>query len=104
MGPSDFGRREQSSLRNLWKGIYLTNASGIHAESIAGIRHRRIAFAYARIEGCDPESAATKWEQTMELQELKGKTMMIVGAGHIGESAGRMAGIRYESHRCQSQR
>lgn len=73
------------------KGIYLTNASGIHAESIAEYVIGVLLSHMRGLKAAILNQPQRKWEQTMELQELKGKTMMIVGAGHIGNRLGELA-------------
>lgn len=72
-------------------GIYLTNASGIHAEPIAEYVIGVLLSHMRGLKTAILNQPQRKWEQTMELQELKGKTMMIVGAGHIGNRLGELA-------------
>lgn len=73
------------------QGIYLTNASGIHSEPIAEYVIG-VLLSYMRgLRTAILNQPQRKWEQTTELQELKGKTMMIVGAGHIGNRLGELA-------------
>jgi phosphoglycerate dehydrogenase-like enzyme len=73
------------------KGIYLTNASGIHSEPIAEYVIGVLLSHMRGLRTAILNQPQRKWEQTTELQELKGKTMMIVGAGHIGNRLGELA-------------
>ena len=73
------------------QGIYLTNASGIHAEPIAEYVIGVLLSHMRGLKTAILNQPQRKWEQTTELQELKGKTMMIVGAGHIGNRLGELA-------------
>lgn len=73
------------------QGILLTNASGIHsvpiAESVFGM-----LLAYGRkIQQAVVDQAQHIWRDDQKLVELSGKTMMIVGTGHIGKEIGRLA-------------
>jgi len=73
------------------QGIYLTNASGIHSEPIAEYVIGVLLSHMRGLRTAILNQPKRKWEQTTELQELKGKTMMIVGAGHIGNRLGELA-------------
>jgi len=73
------------------KGIYLTNASGIHSEPIAEYVIGVLLSHMRGLRTAILNQPQRKWEQITELQELKGKTMMIVGAGHIGNRLGELA-------------
>ena len=73
------------------KGIHLTNASGIHSEPIAEYVIGVLLSHMRGLRTAILNQPQRKWEQTTELQELKGKTMMIVGAGHIGNRLGELA-------------
>lgn len=73
------------------RGIYLTNASGIHSEPIAEYVIGVLLSHTRGLRTAILNQPQRKWEQTTELQELKGKTMMLVGAGHIGNRLGELA-------------
>lgn len=71
--------------------ILLTNASGIHsvpiAESVFGM-----LLAYGRkIQQAVIDQTQHVWRKEQALMELSGKTIMIVGTGHIGKEVGRLA-------------
>lgn len=73
------------------KGIYLTNASGIHSEPIAEYVIGVLLSHMRGLRTAILNQPQRNWEQITDLQELKGKTMMIVGAGHIGNRLGELA-------------
>ncbi|CZQ86420.1 NAD(P)-dependent oxidoreductase [Trichococcus collinsii] len=73
------------------QGIYLTNASGIHSEPIAEYVIGVLLSHMRGLRTAILNQPQRKWEQTTELQELKSKTMMIVGAGQIGNRLGELA-------------
>lgn len=73
------------------QGIYLTNASGIHSEPIAEYVIGVLLSHMRGLRTAILNQPQKKWEQTTDLQELKSKTMMIVGAGHIGNRLGELA-------------
>nr|WP_319219186.1 NAD(P)-dependent oxidoreductase [uncultured Trichococcus sp.] len=73
------------------QGIYLTNASGIHSEPIAEYVIGVLLSHMRGLRTAILNQPQRKWGQTKELQELKGKTMMIVGAGQIGSRLGELA-------------
>ncbi|MGX7418653.1 phosphoglycerate dehydrogenase [Carnobacterium gallinarum] len=72
-------------------GITLTNGSGIHgipiAESVFGM-----LLAYTRgIKTAIQQQSERNWQQADRLIELRGKTMMILGTGQVGEAVGNLA-------------
>jgi len=73
------------------KDIYLTNGSGMHSEPIAEYVIG-VLLSYMRgLRTAILNQPEKKWEQLTDLHELKDKTMMIVGAGHIGKRLAELA-------------
>jgi phosphoglycerate dehydrogenase-like enzyme len=73
------------------RGIYLTNASGVHpfpiSETIFGLM-----LAFARQIGHYVRNQAGRvWQHDLRLSEIHGKTIAILGVGAIGEETARLA-------------
>jgi phosphoglycerate dehydrogenase-like enzyme len=75
----------------LARDIILTNVRGIHgpqiAEHVLGVM---ISFS-RRLMECERNRAARKWDQGLALDELTGKTILVIGAGSIGKELARKA-------------
>lgn len=72
------------------KGIILTNGSGIHAHSVTETTMGLILGMTRNIVEASKNQQAKKWHTPDHLYELNGKTLLIVGAGNIGEQLGRV--------------
>lgn len=73
------------------KGILLTNGSGIHAHSVTETTMGLILGMTRNIVESSKNQQVKKWHTPRHLYELSGKTMLVVGAGNIGEQLGRVA-------------
>lgn len=73
------------------KGILLTNGSGIHAHSVTETTMGLILGMTRNIVEASKNQQVKKWETPDNLYELNGKSMLIVGAGNIGEQLGKVA-------------
>lgn len=74
-------------------GIVLTNASGIHSVPITESVFGMLLAHGRKIKKSIINQAQHTWGENDDssLMELSGKTMMIVGTGHIGKEVGRIA-------------
>lgn len=69
------------------KGIHLTNASGIHQYTISEFVIGALLFYTRRFQTLQRNQQKQVWDEKtpiQEIQELRGKTMMIYGIGNIG--------------------
>ena len=73
------------------KGILLTNGSGIHAHSVTETTMGLILGMTRNIVEASKNQQAKKWQIPDNKYELNGKTLLVVGAGKIGEQLGRVA-------------
>lgn len=75
------------------KGVILTNASGIHkytiSEHVIGILLYQMRSLPKVVENQENKD----WNQDVSIQQLYGKTMIIVGAGQIGRQLGKLAKV-----------
>lgn len=66
------------------RGILLTNTSGVHAAPMSDhIMGMVLAFSRSLLQ-CIRFQKEKRWEVDYPLDELGGKEMLIIGAGHIG--------------------
>jgi len=73
------------------KNILLTNGSGIHSAPVTETAMGLILGMTRRIVESAKNQAQANWAPESSLYELKGKTMLIAGAGKIGEHLGDVA-------------
>lgn len=73
------------------KGILLTNGSGIHAHSVTETAMGLLLGMTRDIVEASKNQQLKQWAPKQSLYELNGKTMLIVGAGNIGEQLGQVA-------------
>lgn len=73
------------------KNILLTNGSGIHRYSVAEHAMGLLLAMTRSISTAASNQLVDEWIKSDEFYELHGKTMMIVGAGTIGEHLGQIA-------------
>lgn len=73
------------------KGILLTNGSGVHAHAVTESAMGLLLGMTRNIVQSSKNQQARKWVEKDGLYELNGKTMLIVGAGTIGQQLGKVA-------------
>lgn len=73
------------------ENIQLTNGSGIHTHSVTETTMGLILGMTRKIVESSIKQQEKKWMNIGNLYELNGKTMLIVGAGSIGEQLGKVA-------------
>lgn len=73
------------------KEILLTNGSGIHAHSVTETTMGLILGMTRDIVESSKNQQLQKWAPAHRIYELNGKTMLIVGAGKIGQQLGKVA-------------
>lgn len=73
------------------RGITVCNARGAHALSIAEyVLGAMLAFSY-RIPQFVRNQERRLWQHAYDAQPIEGKTLCVIGAGHIGSMLGRKA-------------
>lgn len=75
------------------KGIILTNASGIHKYTISEHVIGTLLYQMRNLSKVVKNQENKVWNQDVSIQQLHGKTMMIVGAGQIGRQLGKLAKV-----------
>lgn len=73
------------------KGIYVTNARGIHKTPMAEYAISMLLQVLRETKTLINNQEEHIWDRTVRMQELKGKTMLILGAGAIGQETARLA-------------
>jgi phosphoglycerate dehydrogenase-like enzyme len=73
------------------RGILVTNTSGVHAVSIAEYVMGGLLAMSHHLHKYLPLMKEKKWGELISGEDLEGKTMLIIGAGHIGSEIGRKA-------------
>lgn len=73
------------------KGILLTNTAGMHSDTIGEHVMAMLLYVTRQIGAMRANQERKKWEQSLPITELNGKTMLIVGAGHIGRRLAEIA-------------
>lgn len=73
------------------KGILVTNAKGIHKFQMAEYAISMLLQVYRQAKVFIENEVASKWDKTVRMQELTGKTMLIAGTGAIGGEVARLA-------------
>ncbi|KGX87679.1 3-phosphoglycerate dehydrogenase [Pontibacillus halophilus JSM 076056 = DSM 19796] len=71
--------------------IMVTNARGIHAIPMAEYAIGMLLQTYRESKTIIEYEKAHKWGKSLRMNELTGRTMLIVGAGAIGQELGRLA-------------
>ncbi len=72
------------------RGVILTNAAGTTAEPIAQYVIAMMLRVAKRMDAWDAAQRERRWEQ-VQTDELTGKTVGVVGVGHIGGEVARLA-------------
>jgi phosphoglycerate dehydrogenase-like enzyme len=73
------------------KGILVTNARGIHKTPMAEYAISMLLQVLRETKTLLNNQKEHIWDRTVRMQELKGKTMLILGTGAIGQEAARLA-------------
>ncbi|MFD1360701.1 D-2-hydroxyacid dehydrogenase [Lentibacillus salinarum] len=73
------------------RGILVTNSRGIHKYPMAEYAISMLLQVYRQGKQLMENEAAGKWDRSVRLQEITGKTMLIAGAGAIGQEVARLA-------------
>ncbi|MDQ0193993.1 NAD(P)-dependent oxidoreductase [Paenibacillus wynnii] len=73
------------------RGIFLTNASGVHAEPISAVIFGYMLMFTRNLHTAIRNQEAHRWESDGSESELTDKTAVIVGTGAIGSETARIA-------------
>ncbi|MFD2628859.1 D-2-hydroxyacid dehydrogenase [Oceanobacillus kapialis] len=73
------------------RGILVTNARGIHSIPMAEYAISMILQVYRKNRQLVEYEKANEWAHHLSMDELHGKTMVILGAGAIGQEVARLA-------------
>lgn len=73
------------------KGIYVTNARGIHKTPMAEYAISMLLQVLRNAKTLYDNQKEHIWDRRVRMQELKGKTMLILGTGAIGQEVARLA-------------
>lgn len=73
------------------RGIFVTNAKGIHKTPMAEYAIFMLLQVYRQGKELVNKEAAHEWGRSVRMQEITGKTMAIVGTGAIGQEVARLA-------------
>lgn len=72
------------------RGILLTNARGIHKTPMAEYVFSMLLQVYRQAKTVIRNEAAHDWDKGIRMEELHGRTLLIVGAGAIGQEVARL--------------
>lgn len=73
------------------KNILLTNVSGIHKTPMAEYVFSMLLQVYRQAKQLYENESNHRWDQRVNMVELSGKTMLILGTGAIGQEVARLA-------------
>jgi len=73
------------------RGIYVTNARGIHKTPMAEYAISMLLQVLRETKTLLNNQKEHIWDRTVRMQELKGRTMLILGTGAIGQEVARLA-------------
>ncbi|GGK08014.1 glycerate dehydrogenase [Lentibacillus kapialis] len=73
------------------RNIMVTNAKGIHKYPMAEYAMSMLMQINRSAKQLIANENANKWDHSVRMQELTGKTMLIAGAGSIGQEVARLA-------------
>ena len=73
------------------RGIYVTNARGIHKTPMAEYAISMLLQVLRETKTLLNNQQGRIWDRSVRMQELKGKTMLILGTGAIGQEVARLA-------------
>ncbi|PKR76971.1 D-2-hydroxyacid dehydrogenase [Halalkalibacillus sediminis] len=73
------------------KGIQVTNARGIHAIPMSEYAISMILQESRKAKDLHELEKAHSWDKRVKMEEITGKTMLVVGTGAIGQEVARLA-------------
>ncbi|WP_083547403.1 D-2-hydroxyacid dehydrogenase [Virgibacillus halodenitrificans] len=73
------------------KGILVTNARGIHKTPMAEYAISMLLQVYRQANTLMEKEKAHEWDRNVRMEELNGKTVLVAGAGAIGQEVARLA-------------
>ncbi|MFA1822042.1 D-2-hydroxyacid dehydrogenase [Virgibacillus oceani] len=73
------------------RGIYVTNARGIHKTPMAEYAISMLLQVLRETKTLLNNQQEQIWDRSIRMQELKGKTMLVLGTGAIGQETARLA-------------
>lgn len=73
------------------KKILVTNARGIHKTPMAEYVIAMLLQVYRQAKVLMKNEANHKWDRSVKMQEISGRTMVIAGTGAIGQEVARLA-------------
>ncbi|TFJ91468.1 D-2-hydroxyacid dehydrogenase [Lentibacillus salicampi] len=73
------------------RGILVTNARGIHKYPMAEYAISMLFQVYRQSKRLTANEKAKKWDKSVRMREINGRTMLIAGAGSIGQEVARLA-------------
>ncbi|WP_077357492.1 D-2-hydroxyacid dehydrogenase [Virgibacillus halodenitrificans] len=73
------------------KGILVTNARGIHKTPMAEYAISMLLQVYRQANMLMEKEKAHEWDRNVRMEELNGKTVLVAGAGAIGQEVARLA-------------
>lgn len=73
------------------KGILVTNARGIHKTPMAEYAISMLLQVYRQANTLMEKEKAHEWDRNVRMEELNGKTLLVAGAGAIGQEVARLA-------------
>ncbi|WP_077324581.1 D-2-hydroxyacid dehydrogenase [Virgibacillus siamensis] len=73
------------------KGILVTNAKGIHKYQMAEYAISMLLQVYRQNKVMIENEAANRWNKSVRLQEITGKSILIAGTGAVGGEVARLA-------------
>lgn len=73
------------------RGILVTNVSGIHKTTMAEYALSMLLYVLRHEKQITQNKANSKWDSSLHMGEIVGQTMLVVGAGSIGQEVARIA-------------
>lgn len=72
------------------RDILVTNVRGIHKIPMAEYALSMLLYVYRQERTLTQNNLAKKWDKSLKMNELSGSTMLVVGAGAIGQEVARL--------------
>lgn len=73
------------------KNIIVTNVKGIHKVPMAEYAISMLLQVYKQAKALIENEQESKWDPAVKMQEISGKTMLVLGTGAIGQEVARLA-------------